>query len=195
VLVHSGSAGTPAVSFPSAGTTLKNVSNLASATGPLQLQATGASSYIAFQGSTGLNKAVADPNGTVLANGAGYAVRNAGSSQYYTIQLKATTAISAGYLVCVDSANADQIVSCSTTATSGIVGVAPVAIAAAATGDVVIQGVITNAVLDGTCTIGNWVLPSATNAGHVACNAAFTGGKIAGIAMSTTGLHVLVSRE
>jgi Repeat of unknown function (DUF5907) len=193
-LVHSGSAGALSVSFPSAGTSLKNVSNVASAAGNLQLQAA-AASYVAFQGSTGLNKTLADPNGTVLANGAGYAVRNAGNSQYYTIQLKATSAVSAGNLVCVDSANADQIVSCATGASSGIVGFAPVAIAAAATGDVVLQGVVTNAVLDGTCAIGNWVIPSGTTSGHVSCTSTFTGGKVAGIAMSKTGLHVLASRE
>jgi hypothetical protein len=194
-LVHSGSTGALSVSFPSAGTSLKNVSNVASAAGNLQLQAGAAAGYVAFQGSTGLNKTLADPNGTVLANGAGYAVRNAGNSQYYTIQLKATSAVSAGNLVCVDSANADQIISCATGTSSGIVGFAPVAIAAAATGDIVLQGVVTNAVLDGTCAIGNWVIPSGTTSGHVSCTSTFTGGKIAGIAMSKTGLHVLANRE
>ncbi len=98
-------------------------------------------------------------------------IESAGTAQYSSINLKATAALTAGELVCVDSANAASVIDCHTTTTDQFIGFAPVAIGAGVNGPVALSGTVLNAVVGtGTCAIGNWVVADTTTAGDVKCS-------------------------
>ncbi|MGH9433007.1 MAG: beta strand repeat-containing protein, partial [Terriglobia bacterium] len=118
---------------------------------------------------------------------------SAGAGQeYYAIELKVasgSTAVTAGQLVCVDTANANAVIVCPITTTDQFIGFAPSAISAGANGSVAQMGQVTNAISDGgaACALGNYVIVSAATAGDVACTGTkpTTIGAVIGRAMTT----------
>ena len=152
-------------------------------------------STLNINSSSGSPTLVLDPNGTIISSsGAGYAIHNAGSSQYYTIQgtvVSGGTPIPAGNAVCVDTAHNGDVAKCPGGVTSGIIGVAAAAISAGGTGDVVVLGQVTNASVTGTCGLGYWLIVSST-AGKLSCTQTFNGGTVVGIALSAGGSVMLV---
>jgi Uncharacterized conserved protein (DUF2190) len=132
--------------------------------------------------------------GTASGNPANWQVANTMSvssgtgPEYRAITLKVasgSTPIAAGQLVCIDTANANSVIVCSTSATNTFVGIAPAAISAGATGSVALEGTVTNAVLGtGTCSIGNYVIADTTTAGDVKCTPTFAAGTMVGFAMT-----------
>jgi hypothetical protein len=123
----------------------------------------------------------------------------------FGIKLKATAAaLTAGELVCVDTANANSIIVCPTTTTNQFIGFVPSAISLGSAGEVAIEGQIINAISDGSvaCALGNYVLASSTIAGDVKCSTtAPSNGTQVGFAMTTaaatagTAFTVLIDKR
>jgi len=146
-----GSTGTPAINLP-------NNTIITDTGGSFTLQ------------QLGINVITSENTGVVTVDNP-IQIQSAATAQYYSINLKATAALTAGELVCLDSANASSMIVCPTTTTDQFIGFAPAAIAAGVNGPVAIQGSVINALMGtATCAIGNWVIADTTTAGDVKCS-------------------------
>lgn len=136
-------------------------------------------------GRTGLN--TTSPLTAFHVNGSAAVGFDNTSANSYDVLEKATVALTADELVCLDSANADSVVACGTSTTAQMIGFADGAISAGEIGPVRIAGKA-NPTSTTTCAIGNYVTASSTTAGDVACTATLPAqGALVGFAETALG--------